>query len=129
MPRPKRPRHIISPPAVDSFGPRGFRGDPLIILSLEEFEAIRLIDYTGMDQSEASTIMNVSRQTVGRILKTARIKVARALVEGQGLKVEGGCYRIGRPGGGRGPGRGQGRGRRGMGRGGGPGKGRGQGRT
>lgn len=114
MPRPKRPRHIFSDPEVTSFRPDGQVAGSDIILSLEELEAIRIIDYTGMDQSRAAEIMNVSRQTVGRILKAGRIKVSTALIEGRCLKVEGGCYRIK----GHGPhGRGQGgHGRGGMGR-------------
>ncbi|THB77881.1 MAG: DUF134 domain-containing protein [Desulfobacteraceae bacterium] len=129
MPRPKRPRHIFSSPEFKSFRPEGMDTKGDIILSLEEFEAIRLIDYTGMDQSQAADVMNVSRQTVGRVLKAGRIKVSTALVEGHRLKVQGGCYRIqengaNRPGRGFGPkGRGAGRGK---GRGAGPGSGPGR---
>ncbi|MCG8635617.1 MAG: DUF134 domain-containing protein [Desulfobacterales bacterium] len=94
MPRPKRRRRIMSRPAVDTFGPETASQREGIILSLEEFEAIRLIDYDGMDQSGAAEVMGVSRQTVGRILKAGRSKVAMALVEGRGLKVSGGCYKI-----------------------------------
>lgn len=108
MPRPKRPRHISSRPAIDRFGPVGNESGNQIIMSLEEYEALRLIDYGKMDQSEAAQVMNVSRQTVGRILKTARFKLTTALVEGCRLKVKGGCYRIGRH-----PGQGRGRGGRG----------------
>jgi predicted DNA-binding protein (UPF0251 family) len=75
-----------------------------VILTLEEFEVIRLIDYQGLDQSGAAQIMNVSRQTVGRVLKSARIKIADALVTAKRLTVQGGCYEM--------KGRGLGRGRR-----------------
>ena len=115
MPRPKRPRHIFFDPKVRSFRPEGIDAQGEIILSLEEFEAVRIIDYQGMDQSQAAEIMNVSRQTVGRILKAGRIKISTALVEGHCLRVQGGCYRM------------KGRGRRGMGRGAGR-RGRGPGR-
>ena len=107
MPRPKRPRHVFFDPKVKSFRPEGIDGAGEIILSIEEFEAVRIIDYQGMDQSQASEIMNVSRQTVGRILKAGRLKIATALVEGQCIRVQGGCYRMkgrGRRGRGRGPG-------------------------
>ncbi len=95
MPRPKLPRYIFSQPAARQFDPRGIRKDAgQIVISLEEFEAIRLIDYEGMDQSGAAQIMNVSRQTVGRILKSGRLKLAKAIVDGHPFKVDGGCYRV-----------------------------------
>jgi predicted DNA-binding protein (UPF0251 family) len=99
MPRPKLPRHIFSQPAAKNFAPSEIRGaaEPIVI-SLEEFEAIRLIDYEGMDQSGAAEIMNVSRQTVGRILKSGRLKLARAVVDGHPFKVDGGCYKLHGPG-------------------------------
>ncbi len=121
MPRPKRRRRIMARPLVDTFGPETGPVGGEITLSLEEFEAVRLIDYDGMDQSQAAEIMGVSRQTVGRILKVGRSKVATTIVEGLSLKMSGGCYKIhgrgrnpgketaGRPGKGRGCGRGRGR--------------------
>jgi predicted DNA-binding protein (UPF0251 family) len=65
-----------------------------IILSLEEFEVLKLIDYEGMDQSGAAQVMDVSRQTVGRVLKTARSKIAESLVTAKRLTVQGGCYEM-----------------------------------
>ena len=112
MPRPKRLRRIMARPRVEAFGPDQARAAGEIDLTLEEFEAVRLIDYEGMDQSQAAQVMDVSRQTVGRILKAGRSKVARALVEGLSLRVGGGCYRMGGRGRGAGKGRGCGRGRR-----------------
>ena len=89
-----------------------------VILSLEEFEAIRHIDYEGLDQSQAAEIMTVSRQTFGRILKSARFNLSNALVNAFRLKVEGGCYTLHGNGRGHGPhGHGRGRKGRGMGRG------------
>lgn len=94
MPRPKRPRYIDAMPRVTEFSPRGSGPAEEVILTLEEFEAVRLIDYDGLDQSRAAEIMNVSRQTVGRILRAGRFKLAKAVVQGCHLKVSGGCYRI-----------------------------------
>lgn len=96
-------------PNISGFGPAGGTSEGEIQLTLEEFEAIRLIDYDGMDQAQAAEVMAVSRQTVGRILKAGRSKVAAAIVEGLHLQVGGGCYTIHEPG------RGRGRGRRGPG--------------
>lgn len=94
MPRPKRLRRITSRPDISRFSPRGASSRGEIRLSLDEFEAIRLIDYQGMDQSQAAEIMEVSRQTVGRVLRSGRSKLATAIVEGLHLKVGGGSYRI-----------------------------------
>lgn len=124
MPRPKRPRCIVSRPVTRGFIPDGSPEAGEVILSLEEFEAIRVIDFEGMDQTQAAAMMNVSRQTFGRILRSARFNLSKALVTGQRLKVKGGCYELSgqRPFRGHGRGKGQGRGR---GRGLGNGKGRG----
>mgnify|MGYP001546486863 CR=1 FL=1 len=108
MPRPKRPRRIASQPLVREFRPKGIQAGEEVLLSLEEYEAVRLIDYDGLDQSQAAKIMDVSRQTVGRILRAGRFKLATALVRALPLKVSGGCYRYRR--GDQGPsGRGRGR--------------------
>ncbi|MBU2711802.1 DUF134 domain-containing protein [Zooshikella harenae] len=37
-----------------------------------EFEALRLVDFIGMQQQEAANQMGVSRQTLANIVKTAR---------------------------------------------------------
>ncbi len=107
MPRPKRPRWISERPVARGFTPRGFPETGETILSIEEFEAVRLIDFEGHDQAGAAQVMGVSRQTVGRILKSARFKIAQSLVRARRLTVQGGCYEM------RGRGRGKGRRHRG----------------
>lgn len=82
----------MSRPIIKEFRPEGVEKKGEITLSLEEFEAIRHIDFEGLDQSQAAQIMNVSRQTFGRILKTGRFKLSNALVNAYSLKIEGGCY-------------------------------------
>jgi uncharacterized protein len=80
-----------------------------VVLPVEGLEAIRLIDYRGLDQETAAGMMNVSRQTLGRILADARGVVADALVMGKILRIEGGHFEM--------PPRGRGRHRHGWGRG------------
>lgn len=116
MPRPKRLRCIMAPPAIKEFRPDNDDNKGEATLSLEEFEAIRHIDYEGLDQSQAAEIMNVSRQTVGRILRSGRYALSSALVNGLRLKVEGGSYTLGGMGHGHGP-HGRRHGRQGCGRG------------
>jgi predicted DNA-binding protein (UPF0251 family)/phage FluMu protein Com len=59
-------------------------------LSLDEFEAIRLADFEGQYHEVASESMGVSRQTFGRIIESARHKVADALLNGKALSIKGG---------------------------------------
>lgn len=92
MPRPKCCRRIDGEPACKIFKPTGTPRVVLeeILLAMDEFEAIRLADFEGLYHEEAAARMNVSRQTFGRIIEGARGKVARVLVEGLALRIEGG---------------------------------------
>ena len=94
MPRPKRPRWISAHPETKGFRPWGRDETGEIILSLEEFEALKHIDLDGLDQAGAALNMNISRQTFGRILKQARYKTTKALVSSKRLIIQGGCYKI-----------------------------------
>lgn len=113
MPRPKKPRFVSSYPTIASFIPQGVPVTGELFLTLEELEAIRLSDFERLDQESAANLMQVSRQTYGRILANARGIVGEALVTGKALKVEGGHYEM--RGGGGGRRRRQGRGRMGRG--------------
>jgi len=92
MPRPKCNRQICGIPDKNYFKPRGIPTADLeeIVLSLDEFEAIRLADYEQFYQEEAATRMNISRQTFGRIVASARKKIADVLINAKALKIEGG---------------------------------------
>ncbi len=61
-----------------------------VVLSLDEFEALRLADFEGLYQEQAALRMEVSRPTFGRIIDIARRKVAEALVHGKALRIDGG---------------------------------------
>jgi len=123
MPRPKKPRFVSGYPTPTAFIPEGVPVTGEVFLSVEELEAIRLSDFESLDQESAANLMEVSRQTYGRILASARSIISEALVTGKALKIEGGDYEFRGMGGrrhrfgGRGQGRGQGNGR-------GPGRGR-----
>jgi len=109
MPRPRKLRFVQGRPIVDAFIPSRLPpwGREEVILPIEGLEAIRLNDFQGMDQEAAARMMNVSRQTFGRILAEARAIIADALVMGKVLKIEGGRFDM--------PPRGRGRHRRGRG--------------
>ncbi|MDO9576619.1 MAG: DUF134 domain-containing protein [Candidatus Cloacimonadales bacterium] len=92
MPRPKKKRLVHQPPLYTSFKPIGVRVNALeqISLNLDELEAIRLTDYLGKEHSEAADEMEISRSTFTRLVEQARRKVARFLIEGKHLFIEGG---------------------------------------
>jgi len=117
MPRPFRCRRVWFQPGVTHFRPAGVRLARLIdvVLTMDEFEAVRLKDFEGMDQEKAAKKMNISQPTFSRLVDTARKKIADALVNGKAIKIEGGPYKMVqqpiRPGMGRGMGLGRGAGR------------------
>jgi predicted DNA-binding protein (UPF0251 family) len=96
VPRPKRCRRISSLPDFALFKPAGVPGRTLqeVELTVDEYEALRLADYEGLYQEKAAKRMGVSRQTFGRIVESARKKVAKALVEGTALRIEGGVVEM-----------------------------------
>ncbi len=89
MSRPKKCRCINCLPGTSYFTPSGVSLQNLeeVLLSLDEFESIRLADYVGLYHEEAAMMMSISRATFGRILDNARCKVADAITNGKALKI------------------------------------------
>lgn len=114
MPRPKKKRTIRFNPEVDYFKPRGVPISEIenVEISLEELEALRLVDVECMKQTEAAKRMEISQSTLHRVLTEGRKKIAEALTEGKAIRLRGGDYKMIR-GRGRGPLAGSGRGGRG----------------
>jgi predicted DNA-binding protein (UPF0251 family) len=83
-------------PQANYYKPRGIPLSVLeeVILTVDEFEAIRLTDMEGLYQADAAEKMNISRQTLGRILESAHKKIADALVNGKALLIKGGPVEI-----------------------------------
>lgn len=85
-------------PKVYIFGPMGIdyteNVKECIIMTVEEYETIRLMDVECLNQEEAAEIMDVARSTFQRIYDIARKKIAESLIYGKVLKIEGGDYKI-----------------------------------
>jgi predicted DNA-binding protein (UPF0251 family) len=97
MARPTGKRQVKAKPPCGLFKPAGIPAKDLdeVQLTVDEYEAIRLVDYEGLYQEQAAEAMDVSRQTLGRILELARRKVGETLVQGKSLRIEGGEYFMG----------------------------------
>ena len=63
-----------------------------VVLALDEFEVLRLVDRDGLDQAEAAKHLGVSRPTCARILESAHRKVADAITGGMAIVIEGGTF-------------------------------------
>ena len=95
MARPVKKRRICSLPENREFRPVNHcQKKEVIKMSLDEYEVIRLIDYEKLNQVEAAKQINVARTTVQGIYSDARAKLAKALVEGKSLVIEGGHYKL-----------------------------------
>ena len=117
MPRPKKCRRICGLPQTGVFGPLAPFREPVspaspekcgsasqtgeapqhsqrksVSMTLDEYEAIRLIDLLGLTQEDCAMQMGVARTTVQAIYNTARTKLAGALVYGLILCISGGDY-------------------------------------
>ena len=94
MVRPRKRRYLRHWPAALGFEPRAddaARNGPgtaePVLLELDELEVLRLADFEGLDQTDCADEMGVSQSTVQRMLRTARHKVAEALVTGKPLRI------------------------------------------
>ncbi len=96
MSRPKCCRQVGCMPDKNYFKPRGIPSSQLdeVVLSLDEYESVRLADFDGLYQEEAAGKMGISRQTFGRIIESAHKKIADVLIHGKALKIEGGDVAI-----------------------------------
>ncbi len=90
MARNKKCRCVNHCPCATSFKPTGINKCTcgLIELQSDEMETIKLVDFDGLDQEQTAQKMQVSRPTVQRIYKSARSKIADALVNGKIINFE-----------------------------------------
>ncbi len=94
MPRRRRRRWVEEIPTVSSFVPEDTTPSSLVVLTVDEFEAIRLKDLLGLEQEEAAGRMGISQPTFHRLLLSARRKIADAIVNAKAIKIKGGEYKM-----------------------------------
>lgn len=94
MPRPPKERNICKMPRVREFVPVGAEQAQRVVLCIDEYEALRLIDLLGLSQEECAARMQVARTTVQAVYESARRKLAEALVCARPLHIEGGAFHL-----------------------------------
>ncbi len=94
--RHKKIRYVQKMPKTTQFSPRGYPGRPdEVELKVDQFEAIKLADHQGYDQSEGARAMGISRPTFGRILREGRQIIADALANGKIIRIRTGNVQVG----------------------------------
>ena len=90
MPRNCKNRRCRRLDGQRNFKPSGIPSTELekIFLQLDEFEAVRLCDYDGLNQIQAGEAMGISRGTVQRLLLSGRRKIVDALLHRKELRLE-----------------------------------------
>ena len=95
MGRPVKKRRICQMPECQRFRPEEFQEClPIIQMTVDEYECIRLVDYEELTQAECAAQMQVARTTVQMIYESARKKLAQCLVESRSLCISGGHYEL-----------------------------------
>ena len=95
MPRPVKCRKVCHFPNVLEFLPADDTEKKMpIVLTVDEYETIRLLDKKGYSQEQCAESMQIARTTVQRIYEIARKKIADALIDGHPLKIDGGDFII-----------------------------------
>ena len=86
--RPRKKKIVGSLYGLLTFEP----GPDEAIVTMEEYEAMRLSDYMGMQQKKAASMMGISQQSFSRIVRVARKKVSDAIVNAKIIRIEGGDF-------------------------------------
>ena len=94
--RPKKTRFVKCEPGEKCFRPQCKSLNELegVILTIDEYEAVRLSDLEGLTQVDTAKKMKVHRSTISRILTSAHRKIADALVNVKAIRIEGGSCKI-----------------------------------
>lgn len=94
MARPTRCRRVCAEPDCLGFSPRTGNGAGEVVLTVDEYEVLRLVDYEKRTHGQCAEQMEISRSTVTEIYESARFKLSDSLVNGKALVISGGHYRV-----------------------------------
>lgn len=103
MARPKKWRKVRCVLKHDCFGPMKIEDinklsdeevENSIIMSIVEYETIRLMDYCNLTQAQCAEYMEIARTSVQKTYDSARKKIAASFIEGKILRIEGGDYKL-----------------------------------
>ena len=94
MPRPCKRRRVCARPFCLRFGPLDQEVREAVVMTVDEFETIRLIDLERMTQEQCAAQMGVARTTIQAIYGSARFKLAQCLALGRELEISGGEYEL-----------------------------------
>ncbi|MBF7096986.1 DUF134 domain-containing protein [Alkalibacter mobilis] len=96
MPRPRKWKKVCCLPESTSYGPLDTEAQAsgVIVMAVEEYETIRLIDYERLTQEECAQKMNVARGTVQKLYTDARMKISESIIDGKKLIIKGGDYEL-----------------------------------
>jgi len=87
--RPKKRRYIQKEPFTTQFSPRGRIGRPNHTdIEIDQYEALRLAYFIGLNQKDAAASMKVSQQTYNRVLKGARKALMEGIVLGHIINIK-----------------------------------------
>jgi hypothetical protein len=64
----------------------------VVSLTVEEVEALRLVDLEEMQQEEAAQKMGISRRAFWEDIQSVRKKIAFALTNGKAIEIKGGTH-------------------------------------
>ncbi|HHZ05782.1 MAG TPA: DUF134 domain-containing protein [Clostridiales bacterium] len=92
MPRLQKKRYVCCMPKNNCFAPVDNSSEDTVVMTLDEYEAIRLIDLEKYTQEDCAVQMHIARTTVQGVYNKARGKIADALVNSKKLVIAGGNY-------------------------------------
>ncbi len=93
MARPRKHKRICSLPDTKNYN-INVKSKDIIDITVEEYEAVRLIDYVGLTQQECAKQMQVARSTITAIYDAARYKISDSIINNKQLKVDGGDFEL-----------------------------------
>ncbi|MFH1893961.1 MAG: DUF134 domain-containing protein [Candidatus Zixiibacteriota bacterium] len=89
MSRPRKRRCCRRYEGDRVYKPRGIplRGMRTLVISLDQFEAMRLCDAEALDQEEAGRRMGISRGTIQRLLYSGRKVIIEAMLHNDAIVI------------------------------------------